>query len=141
MRSPLAVATHKTMREVIDLNTALNPNGLEDPQVPTSTTPFVPPMVLGSTTDGYVPELEIGGTGVAGEYGIRFWAGGAPAYGTWRRCLFGRIPSEWFQLWPSADRHFWRRSNSSTSTAFFRTRSRDLAASWTMTIRPCCLSA
>ncbi len=64
--------------EVIDLNTALNPNGLEDPQVPTSTTPFVPPMVLGSTTDGYVPELEIGGTGVAGEYGIRFWAGGAP---------------------------------------------------------------
>jgi hypothetical protein len=63
--------------EVIDFNTALNPNGLEDAQVP-SLSPSVPPLVLGSTIDGYVPELKIGGTGTAGEYGIRFWAGGAP---------------------------------------------------------------
>lgn len=63
--------------EVLNFNTALNPNGLENAQVP-GPNPSVPPMVLGSTTNGYVPELEIGGTGTAGEYGIRFWAGGAP---------------------------------------------------------------
>jgi hypothetical protein len=62
--------------EVINFNTALNPNGLEDPQVPLTTTPFVPPIVLGSTLGGYDPELEIGGNGTPGEYGINFFTSG-----------------------------------------------------------------
>ena len=60
--------------EVLNFNTALNPNGLEDPQVP-GLSPFVPPLVLGSTLNGWKPELEIGGNGTAGEVGINFYNG------------------------------------------------------------------
>lgn len=61
--------------EVINLNTAGNPNGLEDAAGLTTTTPFVPPLILGSTTGGWKPELQIGGNGTAGEYGINFYNG------------------------------------------------------------------
>lgn len=60
--------------EVVNFNTALNPNGLEDAQVP-GLLPFVPPLVLGSTTGGWKPELEIGGNGTPGEAGINFYNG------------------------------------------------------------------
>lgn len=62
--------------EVISLASALNPNGLEDPQIPVTATPFIPAKVVGSTLNGYQPELEIGGTGTPGSFGIRFWTSG-----------------------------------------------------------------
>jgi hypothetical protein len=63
--------------EVLNFNTAGNPNGLEDFQVPDFTGPFARPMTLGSTTGGNVPELQIGGNGTAGECGINFYSGGS----------------------------------------------------------------
>lgn len=55
--------------EVINLASASNPNGLEDPQTPQLVAPFIPPKVVGSTLNGYQPELEIGGTGTPGSSG------------------------------------------------------------------------
>lgn len=63
--------------EIINFANAINPNGIEDFQAPISTTPGIPPLVLGSTLNGYQPEIEIGGTGTVGQYGIRFWTSGA----------------------------------------------------------------
>ncbi len=60
--------------EVIDLAAAVNPNGLEDPQTPQQTNPFIPAKIVGHTLNGYQPELQIGGNGTPGSYGIRFWA-------------------------------------------------------------------
>lgn len=59
--------------EVLDFTKALNPNGLEDAQIPSFTTSFAPPMIVGSTLQGYQPELEIGGNGTAGQTGITFY--------------------------------------------------------------------
>jgi hypothetical protein len=67
--------------EVINFALALNPNGIEDMQVPNSISPSIPPLVLASTTGGYQTELQIGGTGTAGQYGIRFYASGATELG------------------------------------------------------------
>jgi hypothetical protein len=62
--------------EVINFNTAGNPNGLEDAQVPGLASPSIPFFILGSTLNGYTPELEIGGNGTPGETGIRFFTSG-----------------------------------------------------------------
>ena len=62
--------------EVLNFATALNPNGIEDFQVPNSTTPSIPPMILDSTLNGYQPELEIGGTGTVDQYGVNFYTSG-----------------------------------------------------------------
>jgi hypothetical protein len=62
--------------EVINFSTALNLSGIEDMQVPISASPSIPPLVLGSTLNGYQPEIQIGGTGTAGQYGITFWISG-----------------------------------------------------------------
>jgi hypothetical protein len=62
--------------EVVNLTAATNPNGVEDLQTPASATPTIQPFILDSTLNGYKPELEIGGTGTPGSYGIRFFSGG-----------------------------------------------------------------
>lgn len=93
--------------EVLNFNTAGNPNGLEDPAVPQAATPFVPPLVLGSTTGGWKPELQIGGNGTPGEVGIKFYNGttqltaetyssaGFPANGTnYGQVLIGVLSAE-----------------------------------------------
>jgi hypothetical protein len=64
--------------EVLNFNTAANPNGLEDAQVPNFSSSFAPPVLLGSTVGGYTAELEIGGNGTPGECGITFYESGAP---------------------------------------------------------------
>jgi hypothetical protein len=65
--------------EVVNLNAALNPNGLEDPQVPNTTTPFVPPMILSATLDGWDVEIQIGGNGTPGEFGVNFYTSNGTA--------------------------------------------------------------
>ena len=62
--------------EVLNFNTATNPNGLEDYQVPSFTSSFMVPVVLGFTTGGNVPELQYNGNGTAGEAGITFYSAG-----------------------------------------------------------------
>jgi hypothetical protein len=62
--------------ETLNFNTAGNPNGLEDFQVPSFTGSFAAPMILGSTTGGNIAELQIGGNGTAGECGISFYSAG-----------------------------------------------------------------
>jgi hypothetical protein len=65
--------------EVINLNTANNPGGIEDAQVPLSSPPPIDPFVLGSTVGGLKAELQIGGNGTPGEFGIRFYGASATA--------------------------------------------------------------
>lgn len=63
--------------EVLDFTKAGNPNGLEDPQIPSFAGSFAPPMILDSTTGGNKPELQIGGNGTTGQTGISFYSASA----------------------------------------------------------------
>jgi hypothetical protein len=61
--------------EVLNFAGALNPDGIEDAQFPNVAPPPIDPFVLGSTTGGWKPELQIGGSGTVGEFGINFYNG------------------------------------------------------------------
>lgn len=62
--------------EVLNFATALNPSGIEDAAFPISSPPSIDPFVLSHTCGGNLPELQIGGNGSAGQFGINFYTGG-----------------------------------------------------------------
>ena len=87
--------------ETLNFNTAGNPNGLEDAQVPSFATSFAPPFILDSTLGGYKPELEVGGNGTSGQTGITFYngttaltSGAYPAAITGGQVIIGCLSSE-----------------------------------------------
>jgi hypothetical protein len=82
--------------EVVNLAAANNVNGIEDAQFPQASPLGIDPFVLGSTLNGYLPELQIGGNGTPGEFGIRFFAGGATAAGPNNELAAGDEYSSYF---------------------------------------------
>ena len=87
--------------ETLNFNTAGNPNGLEDAQVPSFASSVAPPFILDSTLGGYKPELEVGGNGTSGQTGITFYngttaltSGAYPAAITGGQVIIGCLSSE-----------------------------------------------